>query len=57
MAPLALRETAWARLAAELPRAALEAITQEIGLDEAIPQAQRLMEGKVRGRLVVHIAG
>ena len=57
MAPLALRETAWTCLAAELPRAALQAITQEIGLDEAIPQAQRLMEGKVRGRIVVHIAG
>ncbi len=53
MAPMALREVAWTRLAAELPRAALEAITQEIGLDEAIAQAQRLMDGQVRGRVVV----
>jgi acrylyl-CoA reductase (NADPH) len=56
MAPLSLREAAWARLAAELPRSALSAIAQEIGLDQAIAQAHNLMEGKVRGRLVVHIA-
>jgi acrylyl-CoA reductase (NADPH) len=56
MAPLALRETAWARLAAELPRAALDAITHEVGLGEAIAQAQRLMEGQVRGRIVVRLA-
>jgi acrylyl-CoA reductase (NADPH) len=53
MAPLALREAAWARLSAELPREALAAITQEIGLDEAIAHAQRLMDGQVRGRIVV----
>jgi len=56
MAPLALREAAWARLAAELPRAALEAITHEIVLDDAIVQAQRLMDGQVRGRIVVRTA-
>ena len=56
MAPLALREAAWARLATELPRAALDAISCEIGLDDAIAQAQRLMDGAVRGRIVVQIA-
>ena len=56
MAPLSLREVAWARLAAELPRAALGAITQEIVLDDAVEHAQRLMEGKVRGRIVVRTA-
>ena len=55
MAPLALREQAWARLAVELPRATLEAITQEVGLDDAAAQAQRLMDGTVRGRVVVRI--
>ena len=55
MAPLLLREAAWARLAAELPHTALEAITQPIGLDGAIEHAQRLMAGKVRGRIVVHM--
>ena len=56
MAPLALREAAWARLASELPREALQTITQEIGLDDAIGHAQRLMDGKVRGRIVVRTA-
>ena len=56
MAPLALREQAWARLAAELPPAALATITQEIALDDAIAHAQRLMDGQVRGRIVVRIA-
>ncbi len=55
MAPLALREAAWARLAAELPRTALEAITTEVGLDQVVAQAQRLIDGKVRGRIVVRI--
>ncbi len=56
MAPLALREQAWARLAAELSPAALATITQEIALDDAIAHAQRLMDGQVRGRIVVRIA-
>jgi acrylyl-CoA reductase (NADPH) len=53
MAPIALREEAWSRLARELPRAALAAIQHEIGLSEAIAKAQELIEGKVRGRIVV----
>jgi acrylyl-CoA reductase (NADPH) len=53
MAPLALREQAWARLARDLDPALLETMTTEISLAEAIPAAQRLMAGQVRGRLVV----
>ncbi len=56
MAPLALREAAWARLASDLPRDALASIAQEVALDDVVEQAQRLIEGKVRGRIVVHIA-
>ena len=55
MAPLALREQAWSRLAAELPRAALSAIAAEIALDEAIAKAGELIDGKVRGRIVVQV--
>ena len=55
MAPLALREVAWARLAAEMPPQALAAITQEVRLDEAVAEAARLMQGKVRGRIVVRM--
>jgi len=53
MAPLALREQAWSRLARDLDPQRLEAMTTEIGLSEAIDHAQRLLSGQVRGRLVV----
>ena len=53
MAPLVLREQAWARLAQDLDPKLLEAITTEIPLTEAVDGAQRLMAGQVRGRLVV----
>jgi acrylyl-CoA reductase (NADPH) len=57
MAPLALREQAWSRLARDLDPALLEAITTEIDLDHAIEHAGRLMAGQVRGRLVVRTGG
>ena len=53
MAPLALREQAWQRLARDLDPASLEAVTTEVGLDQAVEQANRLMQGQVRGRVVV----
>jgi acrylyl-CoA reductase (NADPH) len=53
MAPLALRQQAWSRLASELDPAKLEAITTEIPLEQAVEQAGRLMQGEVRGRIVV----
>ncbi|MBG9387275.1 acrylyl-CoA reductase (NADPH) [Caenimonas aquaedulcis] len=53
MAPLALREKAWSRLAQDLDAAKLDAITTEVPLGEAIAAAKRLMEGQVRGRIVV----
>lgn len=53
MAPMALREQAWGRLAKDLDPARLAAITTEIPLSGAIEAAARLMEGKVRGRIVV----
>jgi acrylyl-CoA reductase (NADPH) len=53
MAPLALREQAWSRLARDLDVKLLEAITTEVTLAEAIPAAARLMAGDVRGRIVV----
>jgi len=56
MAPKAAREAAWARLATDLDPRLLESITTEVGLDEAIGEAQRLMAGQVRGRVVVRTA-
>jgi acrylyl-CoA reductase (NADPH) len=55
MAPQPLRREAWRRLAQDLDPARLEALTSEIGLDEVLPAAQRLMAGQVRGRVVVRI--
>jgi len=55
MAPIERRVEAWQRLARDLDIAKLEANTTEIGLQEAIDVAARLLEGKVRGRVVVDV--
>jgi acrylyl-CoA reductase (NADPH) len=55
MAPMLRRREAWDRLARDLDPALLEAMSTEIGLDEVIPAAERLMAGQVRGRVVVRI--
>ena len=55
MAPIALREQAWARLADELDRQALASISQRMGLAEAIEAAPRILKGGVRGRIVVDV--
>jgi acrylyl-CoA reductase (NADPH) len=55
--PLADREEAWARLAAEIDFAKLDLMTRTIGLGEVIPAATALMEGTIRGRLVVELGG
>lgn len=55
MAPRAPRMAAWQRLSKDLDPAALESIAHEIPLGEAIAAAGRLMDGTVRGRLVVDV--
>jgi acrylyl-CoA reductase (NADPH) len=55
MAPVALRREAWSRLARDLDLAKLAGMTHEIGLGEAVPAATELLDGKVRGRLVVDV--
>jgi acrylyl-CoA reductase (NADPH) len=55
MAPLALRREAWRRLAQDLDAVRLESMTREVDLDGAVPHAHALIEGKVRGRIVVDI--
>ena len=57
MAPLTRRRLAWQRLAHDLDPALLEAITTEVPLSGAIDKAHELMDGKVRGRVVVRIGG
>ena len=53
MAPLAKRQRAWDRLAKDLNLALLETMIEEVPLEGAIAKAQHLMDGKVRGRVVV----
>jgi acrylyl-CoA reductase (NADPH) len=55
MAPLAKRDAAWQQLARDLDRSKLEAITQEVGLAEALNAGPAILAGKVRGRLVVNV--
>lgn len=54
--PLARRVRAWERLAAELPEAAYADLVQSIAL-EAVPQAaQDIINGRVRGRVLIDLA-
>ena len=55
MAPRALRQQAWARLARDLDPVRLESIAEEVPLEAACERAHDLMQGKVRGRIVVRI--
>ena len=55
MAPRALRQTAWDRLARDLDSTKLASMVEEISLDQAVEKAQALMAGQVRGRIVVKI--
>jgi len=56
MAPVAVRQEAWTRLARDLDLARLDAMTREIGLREAVDAGREILEGKVRGRLVVDVS-
>ena len=56
MAPLARRQRAWERLARDLDTALLERMVEEVPLEQALDRAQALMDGRVRGRVVVRIA-
>ncbi len=53
MAPLPKRQRAWDRLASDLDLVKLESMIDEVSLQGAIAKAQDLMDGRVRGRVVV----
>jgi acrylyl-CoA reductase (NADPH) len=55
MCPLPHREAAWRRLDADLDRKKIGTIANEIGLADVIAAGRRIVEGKVRGRIVVKI--
>lgn len=55
MCPRADRLVAWQRLATDLDIAKLGLIANEIGLTDVIPTATRLLDGLVRGRVIVDV--
>ena len=55
MCPITERREAWRRLASDLDRGRLAAMTSEIGLAEVMAAGRSIVEGRVRGRIVVNI--
>ncbi|MET0220617.1 MAG: MDR family oxidoreductase [Tardiphaga sp.] len=56
MCPIAVRKTAWARLAQDLDRSKLAEITREIGFDQVLGMGRDILAGQIRGRVVVKIS-
>ena len=54
-APRERRERAWAMLAADIAPSTYDAVTETIGLAQAIERAPDVLAGRVRGRLVVDV--
>ncbi|KAA1172348.1 oxidoreductase [Marinobacter salinexigens] len=53
--PVPARIAAWQRLSTDLDLSKLGDIGQEIGLFEAVPAATQLLNGQVRGRLIINV--
>ena len=53
--PVPRRAEIWAALAAEMPRDVLAAMTEEIGLSEVPDFGSKILEGQVRGRILVDV--
>jgi acrylyl-CoA reductase (NADPH) len=53
--PQSVRTAAWRRLESDLDRGKLNSMTSEIGLSDVIGVAGNILEGRVRGRIVVKI--
>jgi len=51
------RIEAWGRLERDLDREKLKALTTTIGFDDIVPTAHAILDGRVRGRVVVEIGG
>ncbi len=56
MASKATREEAWKRIAVDLDMDKLSSLTTEIGFDDIVQTATDIVDGKVRGRVVVDMA-
>jgi acrylyl-CoA reductase (NADPH) len=57
LCPPGRRQTAWERLARDLPLAKLDAMTETVPLSALPGLAEHILHGEVRGRLVVDVNG
>ena len=55
MAPMSLRKRAWERLSKDINFEKLEDMVVEVGLDQVKELAKDILQGQVRGRVVVNI--
>jgi acrylyl-CoA reductase (NADPH) len=53
--PTEVRDEAWSLLSSHVPAATLDAVSEEVGLADAIPSAARLLANDVTGRIVVDV--
>jgi len=56
LCPMPLRLAAWARLARDLDHASLAALTTHAPFESVLDVARDIVEGKVRGRVVIDVA-
>jgi acrylyl-CoA reductase (NADPH) len=54
--PLPRRQDAWKRLAADLPLAKLDSMTETVPLSELAAMAGKILKGETRGRVVVDVS-
>ncbi len=57
MAPKAMRLEAWRRIGTDLDHTKLSAISTKIGFDGIIDAARAIVDGRIRGRVVIDMAG
>jgi len=57
MCPRADRLEAWRRLASDLDPAKLDGLTRDIALDGVIAAAGEMVQGRIRGRVIVPVGG
>jgi acrylyl-CoA reductase (NADPH) len=55
MCPQPIRREAWRRLAADLDRGKLQALTSDVALADVLACGPKIVDGQVRGRIVVKI--
>ena len=55
MRPIEDRKEAWQRLSDILEPSVFDDIAQEINLEQAIEAAAKLLDGEIRGRVVVNV--